>query len=50
MVRKDCQSLNSLVKVFSEWNEIIKAEDIDFDSLPSPENTAQNQSMGAPSP
>ena len=50
MVRKECQSLNSLVKVFSEWNELIEAEDIDFDSLPSPENGLPKTSMGVPSP
>jgi hypothetical protein len=50
MVRPECQSLNSLVKVFSEWNELIEAEDIDFDSLPSPENEVQKPSMRVPSP
>lgn len=50
MVRPEHQSLNSLVRVFSEWNELIEAEDIDFDSLPSPENKVQKPSMGVPSP
>ena len=33
MVRLECQSLNSLVKVFSEWQDQISAEEIDFTSL-----------------
>ena len=28
------ESLNSLIEVFLEWNDIINNEDIDFDSLP----------------